>query len=153
MATNPQSAFRPEVVCQVLIKSALLTKASAKEILRKKDSLLEKLEQVRRSKNRNTPAGERISNPLTIIDVIVSLKLNRLDNPGLPLDEETIYQTMARHWNIPFYKIDPLKLDLNVVTSTIPRIFAMKHLVVPVDIADGLVTVAMPDPFNLEVLD
>lgn len=153
MPKQSQNAFHPETVCQVLIKNKMLSLVSAKEILRKKDDLLQKLEKIRRQKYENTPSAELINNPLTIVDVIVSLKLSRSDNPGLPLDEETIYQALARHWNIPFYRIDPLKLDLNVVTSTIPRSFAMKHLVVPVEIKDGSLTVAMPDPFNLMVLD
>jgi general secretion pathway protein E len=145
--------FKPETICKVLVANNLLTAAKAKEILRQKDGLLDKLEKIRQKKLENTPEAELINNPVTLIDVIVSLKMRREDNPELPLDEETIYRTLARHWKIPFYTLDPLKLDLNVVTSTIPRIFAMKHLVLPVDINDGILTVAAPDPFNLEVLD
>ncbi|MBI5896509.1 MAG: type II/IV secretion system protein [Desulfobacterales bacterium] len=153
MKTHIQDPFQAERVCQMLVQTKMLAPASAKEILRKKEALLEKLEKIRRKKYENTPAAELISNPLTIIDVIASLNLTRLDNPGLPLDEETIYQALAQNWQMTFYKIDPLKLDLNVVTTTIPRSFAMKHLVLPVDVKDGVLTVAMPDPFNLEVMD
>ncbi len=148
-----QNAFLPDVVCNLLVERKLLAPNRAKEILRKKDDLLQKLEKIREKKYENSPTAEVIHNPLNIVDVITSLRLGRLDNPNLPLDEETIYQTLAQFWKIPFYKIDPLKLDLNVVTTTIPRSFAMKHLVVPVDVKDGILTVAMPDPFNLEVLD
>jgi general secretion pathway protein E len=153
MEKNVNDAFRADLVCQILVKNKLLAASSAQEILRKKDALLKKLETIRQKKYDHIPAAEWISNPLSIVDVIVSLKLSRLDNPGLPLDEETIFQLLAAHWKIPFYRLDPLKLDLNVVTSTIPRSFAMKHLVVPVEVKDGVLTVAMPDPFNLEVLD
>jgi general secretion pathway protein E len=152
---NQQSTahFRPETICKVLVASKLLTSGKAKEILRQKDGLLQKLEKIRQKKLEDTPEAELINNPVTIIDVIVSLNMKREDNPELPLDEETIYQTLARHWDVPFYSLDPLKLDLNVVTTTIPRIFAMKHLVLPVDVSDGVLTVATPDPFNLVVLD
>jgi general secretion pathway protein E len=90
---------------------------------------------------------------LNFVDVITSLNLSRLDNPALPLDEETIYKALASEWQVPFFKLDPLKLDLNIVTSSITRSFAMKHLVLPVDINDGVLTVATPNPFDLEVLD
>ena len=153
MEKKPSNPFRAETVCQVLIRRKLLSTSSAKEILRKKEGLLQKLEKIRIKKYENTPAAELIHNPLTIIDVIASLNISRLDKPNLPLDEETIFQTMAEQWKIPFYKLDPLKLDLNLVTTTIPRSFAMKHLVLPVNVKDGVLTVAMPDPFNLEVLD
>ena len=115
--------------------------------------MLQKLEKIRQKKYEGTPAAELINNPLTIVDVVVSLKLNRQDRAELPLDEETIFKTLSRDWAIPYYKIDPLKLDLNLVTTTIPRSFAMKHLVVPVDVKDGILTVATPNPFNLLVLD
>ncbi|RJQ70923.1 MAG: type II/IV secretion system protein [Desulfobacteraceae bacterium] len=153
METQPQNPFRADLVCQILIKNKLLTATNAKEILRKKDALLQKLEKARAKKYEHIPAAELIANRLSIVDVIASLNLSRLDNPSLPLDEETIYQSLAQSWKVPFYKIDPLKLDLNIVTSTIPRSFAMKHLALPVDVKDGVLTVAMSDPFNLEVLD
>ena len=153
MEKHPKNAFQAEFVCQLLIRKKLLATSSAKEILRKKEALIQKLEKIKEKKYEQSAAIELINNPITIVDVIASLKLSRLDNPGLPLDEETIFETLAAHWNVPFFKLDPLKLDLNVVTTTIPRSFAMKHLVLPVDVKDGILTVAMPDPFNLEVLD
>ena len=153
MESKPRNPFRADTVCQVLIQNKMLTTSSAKEILRKKDALMEKLEKIRAKKHSQTQSTDFIENNLTIVDVIASLKMSRLDNPGLQLDEETIYQALAHSWKVPFYRIDPLKLDLNVVTNTIPRSFAMKHLALPVDVRDGVLTVAMADPFNLEVLD
>ncbi|MEJ2154713.1 MAG: GspE/PulE family protein [Desulfobacteraceae bacterium] len=145
--------FKPDLVFKILIKNKLIAANRAKEILRHQKGLLNKLEKVREKKLRNSASEELIHNPLNIVDVITSLNLNRLDNPELPLDEETIYQALAKEWNISFYKLDPLKLDLNVVTSSISRSFAMKHLVLPVEINDGMLTVSTPHPFDLEVLD
>lgn len=153
MASKSKSPFQAEFVCQLLVEKKLLSPAKANQILRGRDELLQKLEILRSKKRENTPDAELIDNPLNIIDAIVSLKLNCLNTPHLPLDEEKIYQTLAEQWRIPYYKLDALKLDLNVVTSTIPRSFAMKHLVLPVEIRDGVLKLAMPDPFNLEVLD
>ena len=153
MRKLPKNQFAAENVCQLLIRNKLLSVTNAKEILRKKDSLLRKLEQLRDKRFRDNGIAEQINNPINIIDVIVSLKLSRLDKSNLPLDEETIYQILAKEWKIPYFKLDPLKLDLNIVTTTIPRSFAMKHLVLPVEIKDGILTVAAPDPFNLVVLD
>ncbi|MCJ8501934.1 GspE/PulE family protein [Desulfatitalea alkaliphila] len=149
MAGNP---FQAEEVCRILVRNKVLAVSSAQEILRKQHGLVQKLERIREKKYAQVPASEAISNPVTIVDVIASLKLSRLDNPGLPLDEETVFKYLAGHWQMPFFRLDPLKLDLNVVTSTIPRTFAMKHLVVPVAVEDGVLTVAMPNPFDEEVL-
>lgn len=145
--------LQAEWVCKLLIRDKLLSIDNAKEILRKQTGLLQKLEKQREKKNSGTPDASRIKNPLNIVDAIISLNLKRLDNPGLPLDEETIFKAIAREWKVPYVKLDPLKLDLNVVTSTIPRTFAMNHLVLPIEVKDGILTVATLDPFNLEVLD
>ena len=150
---NTEKQFKADVVCKILIENKLLAGNRAKEILRHKTGLLKKLENKRDQRYKDTPAEELIHNPLNIIDVIASLKLNRLDNPELPLDEETIYQTLAYRWEVPYYKLDPLKLDLQVVTSSISRSFAMKHLVLPVEVNDGVLMVATPKPINLEILD
>ena len=153
MDKKRKNPFKPGVVCEILVKEQLMSVVHAKQVLFGAEELMKTLESERKKKQEESPSIELINNPLNIIDIIVSLNLPREDNPNLPLDEETIYATLARHWEVPYYKLDPLKLDLNVVTSTIPRIFAMKHLVLPVDIQDGVLIAAMPDPFNLAVLD
>jgi len=76
-----------------------------------------------------------------------------VDGVSKDLDEETIYQILSEAWGYDYKKIDPLKLDLNLVTTTIPRTFAMKHLVLPIDISEGVLTLATSNPFNAEVMD
>jgi general secretion pathway protein E len=155
----PNTAFRdidrfsPENVCKVLLKQGFLSESQKKEIMAKKDRLLNKLEQLRAMKQSASASKSRPRNPVTIIDVIVSLQVERADDPAKVLDEETIYQALAKSWKLPYKKIDPLKLDLNLVTTTIPHTFARKHLVLPIEINDGWLTVATPDPFNVEILN
>jgi general secretion pathway protein E len=101
---------------------------------------------------RQASSRGRIINPITIVDVITNLELERADGSYTILDEETIYQALSKAWKIPYKKIDPLKLDLNLVTTTIPQGFAMKHLVLPLSISNGFLTVATPNPFNEEAI-
>jgi general secretion pathway protein E len=145
--------FSSQNVCKVLLKYGLISEAQKKEIMAKKDRLLNKLEQLRAMKQSSSGTKSRIRNPVTIIDVIHSLQVERADDPSKMLDEETIYQALAKSWKLPYRKIDPLKLDLNLVTTTIPHTFARKHLVLPIEISDGWLTVATPDPFNAEILN
>ncbi|MBN2032408.1 MAG: type II/IV secretion system protein [Deltaproteobacteria bacterium] len=147
---NTNDRFSPEQVCKVLLKLGLISEARRKEIMARKDRLLIKLEQIRAVRKASTKAF--VSYPVTIVDVITSLQLERADDPSQLLDEEVIYQALAKVWKIPFIKIDPLKLDLNLVTTTIPHTFARKHLVLPIAIDEGCLTVATPDPFNAEVV-
>lgn len=153
MVKNSENLFSPESVCKVLFKRGLITAAHGRDILRKEKNIRRKLVRARAMAEASLPARSRISSNITIIDVIASLDLERANNAGRALDEEIIYQVLAEEWKIPFKKIDPLQLDLDLVTDTIPRSFAMKHLVLPVAIEDGYMAVATPNPFNVEVME
>jgi general secretion pathway protein E len=65
------------------------------------------------------------------------------------LTEDAITELVAQAASMEYIKIDPLKLDLDVVTDQIPRAFALKNLVVPIDEKEGVVTIAVADPFNV----
>ncbi|MBM3302511.1 MAG: hypothetical protein FJY85_21475, partial [Deltaproteobacteria bacterium] len=106
----PNTAFRdidrfsPENVCKVLLEQGLLSESQKKEIMAKKDRLLNKLEQLRAMKQSASASKSRLRNPVTIIDVIVSLQVERADDSSKVLDEETIYQALAKSWKLPYKK-------------------------------------------------
>ena len=153
MANNADNKFSPESVCKSLLKRGLISAATGREILRNQRNIRRRLERARAMGETSSHSKGRISNTVTIIDVISSLDLERADDPSKALDEESIYQVLAKEWKIPYKKIDPLHLDLNLVTDTIPRSFAMRHLVLPIAIEDGCMAVATPDPFNVEAME
>ncbi|MFZ5572723.1 MAG: GspE/PulE family protein [Thermodesulfobacteriota bacterium] len=153
MAVSRASSFSVENVCQILAGMGIISQSQSEKILLNKDRVQQKLEKERRNRQAHLPEGRRIENPVTSIDIIACLNLRRADDPEKHVDEETLYQLLAETWDVPYQKIDPLKLDLNTVTTTIPRSFAMKHLVLPVAVQDGCLTIATSDPFNLEAFD
>jgi general secretion pathway protein E len=153
MTQGSPAPFSAENVCRILFNRGLISKEQKDEILRKKDTLQKKLERLQVLKGASKGTSSGVSSPVTIIDIISFLKLDRRDEPGKDLDEEAIFQALAEHWGVEYKKVDPLTLDLKVVTSTIPRSFAMKHLVLPIAVQDGWLTVATPNPHNLEVME
>lgn len=140
MSNKSNQPFSAKNVLNILVRNKLLSRAGALEILSKKEVIRQRLE-------------KKHNQPVTIIDIIASLRLRRADGLSGHLDEDAIFQALAAEWKVPYTKVDPLKLDLNVVTTTLPRSFAMKHLVLPIDLNDGYLTVATPDPFNSEVME
>jgi general secretion pathway protein E len=150
MPNNNQNLLSAQNICQALLNKSLIKSIQAKEILKKKEILKSRLEKQR---NRKNASGDRNISSVSIIDVIASLNLECPGPVSRVIDEEIIFQALAEEWKIPFKKIDPLKLDLNLVTTTIPRSFAMKHLVLPIGIKDGILTVGTPNPFNVEVME
>lgn len=153
MPKNTNKGFSDENVCKILLTYGLISEDQKQDILVKKNRIKSKLEQIRTMRQSSVPSKGRIGNPVTIVDVIASLDIKRTDDPSLRvLDEETIFQALAKAWKIPYEKIDPLKLDMDLVTSKIPQSFAMKHLVLPIEIKDGHLIVATPNPLNMEVM-
>jgi general secretion pathway protein E len=88
-----------------------------------------------------------------LVDVIVSLQLETGVAKKTPLTEEMIMRAVSRGLNIPFKKLDPLKLDMATVTKTIPRSFAVNHLILPIELKNGILEVVTYHPDNRHVLD
>ena len=86
-------------------------------------------------------------------EVIASLNLEVPGFPGKLLTEDAITEALAAAVGMPYLKINPMKLDLELVTAHISRPFALKHLIVPVGFSEGVVTLAVADPFNDEVIE
>jgi general secretion pathway protein E len=92
--------------------------------------------------------GQHGAEIISPVEVITSFNLELSGSPGKFLTEDAITQVMASAVGMPYLKIDPLKLDLDVVTAHIPRPFALKNLIVAVAEDKGVITVAVADPFN-----
>lgn len=152
MIKDRNSIFSDGDILAILLRFGLISEDQNQEILVKKARVKSRLEQIRVMGSSSSGSRAKIVNPVTLVDIISSLEFKRVDNPEKTLDEEIIFQALAKAWKIPFRKIDPLKLDLNLVTSTIPLSFAMKHLVLPIEIRDGYLIVATSNPGNPEVM-
>ncbi|WP_136809295.1 GspE/PulE family protein [Desulfosediminicola flagellatus] len=86
---------------------------------------------------------ERVSPDL--VEVIVSFQMHIPGTKDL-LDEETIMRTVAKETGMAFKKLDPLDLDMDIVTKTIPRNFAIRQLILPIGMADGVLEMAVYHP-------
>jgi len=81
-----------------------------------------------------------------LVDIISSFHLKRYGSEEQLIDEETIIRAVAEERNLPFKKLDPLDLDMEVVTKTIPRNFAIRQLVLPFKIENGILEAAIYHP-------
>ncbi|MCK5312701.1 MAG: type II/IV secretion system protein, partial [Desulfobacteraceae bacterium] len=131
-------------LCQILLNAGVVSANQARDVL-KKEKIIRRTIKKEREKN-----GSAID--ITFVDVILYLKLKRTDQPSKQLDEDIIYKIFAKKWGLPFKKIDPLKLDLNLVTKIIPKSFAKKHLLLPIEIKEGRLVVAISDPDKFEAI-
>ena len=152
-------AFDAEFVCTVLRENDLLDDEQGQEIIFQKEKHQRLLQAKLLKENKNGSNLQSFKNmvgeDITVVDVISSMHLRLpMDNNGV-LTEELIMKTLAAYWKLPFVRLDPLKLKLEIVTSRISEPFAIKHLIVPIDIDEEreLLTVAVMNPWDLEALD
>ncbi|MCG8685820.1 MAG: GspE/PulE family protein [Desulfobacterales bacterium] len=144
--------FNSKAICQALITARLITSDQARDLLRREKQVREGLLAKTKSKNMTGVDRQKAMAAISFIDVLLHLNLNRLDQPEKIIDEDLIYRSLAAAWKLPYKKIDPLKLELNLVTGTISRSFALKHLLLPLKMESGKLVVATPNPFNHEAI-
>ncbi len=137
MNQNLHNPFSARSICQALLNKGFVSKSQAKELIDKNAVMARRLQQLKSQPDGHTS---------TLVDVIGALNLKRADDPEKPVDEEIITEALAEQWELPYRKLDPLKLDLNIVTKTLPKSFAKKHMILPVAKKDGSLTLATYRP-------
>ncbi len=88
-----------------------------------------------------------------MVDILTSLRLEQPGKKEAIITEDYIMQAVSRALHIPFKKLDPLELDMEIVTKTIPRSFAINHLILPFEEKNGILEVVTYHPDNDAVLE
>ena len=138
-------------VGQILLQRELITREQFDELAARGETQSQRLAGAQQagSSRRLQHTPEKASPA----EVIASLNLEIPGAAGRLLTEDAITEVLAQAVGLPYLKINPMKLDLELVTAHISRPFALKHLIVPVGYSDGVVTLAVADPFNDEVIE
>jgi general secretion pathway protein E len=90
---------------------------------------------------------------LSPVEVLASFKFTDASREGEAVDEDKATLTVAKAIGIGYRKIDPLKLDAQLITRTLSRPFARKHAVLPLERKDGVLVVATANPFDRELFE
>ncbi len=134
----------------LLVEQKLLSDEQRQFIIlnkgRQKQSLLRQL-----TANKQD-AEQRDKDYPDLLDIITSLNLEIPGTDGIVLTEEHILRAVAKKFRIPFKKLDPLELDMEIVTKTIPRSFAVSHLILPFGLRNGVLEVVTCSPDKHTVL-
>ena len=84
---------------------------------------------------------------------VTDLVLSMFREEGVALDEEKMLKLIAGRAGCDYLVPDPLKIDSQLVTSIISLPYGRGHLVLPLYEENGVIVVAMADPFNMEIVD
>lgn len=140
-----------EFLAQILLRKKLLSREQFSDIIKKGA-----VQQAKLQKYAKTSYSQKLRQaPYSVssTDVILSFNVEIPGTGGKILTEDAITAAIAEDIGMEYLKIDPLKLNIDIVTKYVPRPFALRHLIVPVDEKNGIVTIAVTDPFSLEPID
>lgn len=71
-------------------------------------------------------------------------------DPDKVLNVETLTQWLAARVKLPYFRIDPLKLDVRRITGVISQGYASRFKVLPVEVTADEIVVATAEPWERE---
>ena len=79
--------------------------------------------------------------------VITEAKIRSAVPPHGPVNAEMLTAWLSARLRIPFYHIDPLKIDMRAVTDVMSSEYAQRRGILPVEVSGKEVTIATCEPF------
>ncbi|MEO8741364.1 MAG: ATPase, T2SS/T4P/T4SS family [Casimicrobiaceae bacterium] len=83
----------------------------------------------------------------TALELVADRKWRSLADPKKILTLDVLVEWLAGRLKVPYYHIDPLKIDLTAVTQTMSNAYAERYRILPVAITSSTLTVATSEPF------
>ena len=137
---------------ELLTRKRLITAEQRQTISRQKEQQRQILLNRRGGRRATDPQKSGPTN-FNLLEIIVSLNLEIPGKNARLLTEEEIMRAVAADLQLPFKKLDPLDLDLKVVTKTVPQSFAVKYMLLPFAERNGFLEIAISDPNNRPALE
>jgi general secretion pathway protein E len=79
--------------------------------------------------------------------IAISESRVRSSRNGQPLNPELLTEWLAKRLKVPYYHIDPLKIDLKGVTQVMSAEYAQRRAILPVEVNGSEVTIASSEPY------
>ncbi|MBW1685963.1 MAG: type II/IV secretion system protein [Deltaproteobacteria bacterium] len=129
----------------LLVKRAVLEREQSQEITSRANTLRSRVLKEQVGSVRSQAAARY---DVTPAELVVAARLPHPERSHSLIDEDTIARVLAEESGVPFHKIDPLRVDNDLVSKTLSRPFARHHVVIPIRRdADGL-CITLIDPFD-----
>ncbi|WP_028584975.1 GspE/PulE family protein [Desulfogranum mediterraneum] len=139
------SFLNSDKLLDLLVEARLLSEEQRRFVTREKGKQRQKI--LRQLGGRRKEDLQKLEKGYPdLVAIIVSLNLEIPGRANEILGEELIIQAVARKLKIPYKKLDPLELDMEIVTKTIPRSFAVSHLILPFGLRNGILEVVTYHP-------
>jgi general secretion pathway protein E len=147
---EPRSPLTLEELLDFLTREELVSREVAKQIAARAITLRSQVLKDRVGSVRSQAAARYEVSPA---EVVAAADVPNAKKGGRKLDEDAIAECIAGAASLPYLKIDPLRVDSELVTKTLSRPFARRHAVIPVANDGGRMRVAITDPFDSALRD
>jgi general secretion pathway protein E len=141
-----RSGLRPalglEEMLEQLVEQKLITPDQARQVDARATTLKSSVLKERVGSVRSQAAARYDVSPAEVVTAA------RLKGARGAIGEDQIAEALARGAGRPYLKIDPLKIDNDLVAKTLSRPFARRHVVIPVGRHEGDLVLAVADPFD-----
>ncbi|MDY7536895.1 GspE/PulE family protein [Undibacterium sp. RTI2.1] len=133
MTKSPQQSLNMQQIFTWLMADGIILKENAKAEFNSAQAIL-----------RNGPAA------MHTLTAIAQAKLHSVKKPNQQLTLDWLTEWTAHKVQLPFYRIDPLKIDFTKVSDVMSSNYATRFNILPVESTLDSVTIATTDPFNTE---
>jgi general secretion pathway protein E len=149
MRSQRASDFTLDFVADALQRRGILRPEDRKVASAREN--LQRAKLLRDSSGRDGRALRRAD--LSPVELLASFGFSDARREADRIDEDRTTKALAESIGIPYVKIDPLKLDVALITRTLSRPFARKHAVLPMEMKNGALVVATANPFDRELFE
>lgn len=91
--------------------------------------------------------------PVAPTEIVDSAEIPLPDAAGKLIDEDYLAKLLAEATGLRWVKIDPLELDMSLITKALPKGFARRHLMLPLQQKQNTLVVALADPYDTAALE
>jgi general secretion pathway protein E len=142
---EPRSPLELEELLELLRSHGLVSAEQGKEIAARAKTLHSRVLKQNVGSVRSQAAARY---DVTPAEIVVAAELQNARSPRRKLDEDAIAEVLGEASSVPYLKIDPLKVNGDLVTKTLSRPFARRHAVIPVGEEGVTLRMAITDPFD-----
>ncbi|MFQ5417235.1 MAG: GspE/PulE family protein, partial [Myxococcota bacterium] len=144
-----RGALRPalglEEVLALMVRQQLLDEQGAREIEARATTLKSRVLKDKVGSVRSQAAARYEVSPA---EIIAAAGVQHPNSPLRKITEDTVAEVLATAGGATYLKIDPLKIDNDLVSKTLSRAFAHRHAAIPVAQNNGTLTLTITDPFD-----
>ncbi len=143
--SEPRPPLGLDELLEILQREELLTEPQAKEVEARATTLRSRVLKDRVGSIRSQAANRY---EVTPAELVAAMAFPHPKRQHGKLNEDALAELLAAESGIPYLKIDPLRIDNDLVVKTLSRPFARHHVVIPVAREGDTLCLALTDPFD-----